>query len=206
MEIANPLYFQTRRDWRQWLERNHARETEAWVLRYKKDSGKQSITYNEALEEALCYGWIDGRMKGIDSEKSAVRFSPRKPKSIWSKVNKDKAEKLITEGKMTPAGMEKIEAAKKSGAWDNAYVLKVAQDIPADLQEALSKNKEAKANFQKFSPSRRNGYIYYLADAKTTATRQKRIADIIALSLQPKQPKPQPGEKWWQLPQRQQHP
>src|SRR3990170_5364029 len=177
MEISNPLYFPTRREWRKWLEKNHAKETEAWVLRYKKDSGKPSITYEEALEEALCYGWIDGRMRGVDSEKSAVRFSPRKAKSRWSKVNKDKAEKMIAEGKMKAAGLAKIEEAKKSGAWETAYVLKVAQVIPTDLQAALEMNKEAWDNFQKFPPSRRNGYIYYLNDARTAATRQKRIAE-----------------------------
>jgi uncharacterized protein YdeI (YjbR/CyaY-like superfamily) len=199
METKNYLYFQTRNQWRKWLEKNHAKAIEAWVLRYKKGTVTPSITYDEALEEALCYGWIDGRMRGMDSEKSAVRFSPRKPKSIWSKVNKDKAEKLIAEGRMTAAGMAKIAAARKSGAWDNAYVLKVAQEIPADMEEALSRNKVAEANFLKFPPSRRNGYIYYLNSAKTPATRQKRIAEIVERSRVLKQPKPQPGEKWWQV-------
>ncbi|HLB27783.1 MAG TPA: YdeI/OmpD-associated family protein [Dehalococcoidales bacterium] len=199
MEIQNALYFPTRREWRKWLEKNHAKETEAWVLRYKKDSGKSSVTYEEALEEALCYGWIDGRMRGVDSEKSAVRFSPRKAKSRWSKVNKDKAEKMIAQGKMTAAGMTKIEDARESGAWASAYVLKEAQEIPADLQKALQQNKEIWSNFQKFPPSRRNGYIYWLDDAKTPATRQKRIAEIIDRSAVLKQPKPKPGEKWWQV-------
>lgn len=199
-ELTNPLYFPTRGEWRRWLEKNHAKETEAWVLRYnKKNSGTLSVTYEEALEEALCFGWIDGRMRGVDSEKSAVRFSPRKDKSVWSRVNKDKAERLIKEGKMTPAGLAKIEAAKKSGAWDNTRALKVAQEIPADLQEALRKNLEAWDNFQKFPSSRRNGYIFYVNDAKTPATRQKRIADVVSFSMVLKQPKPQPGEKWWQV-------
>src|SRR3989337_1232966 len=123
MEVSDALYFKNRREWRKWLERHHAKETEAWVLRYKKDSGKPSVTYEEALDEALCYGWIDGRMKGVDAEKSAVRFSPRKVRSRWSKVNKDKAERLISEGKMTAAGLAKIEEARQSGAWANAYVL-----------------------------------------------------------------------------------
>jgi uncharacterized protein YdeI (YjbR/CyaY-like superfamily) len=199
METINHLYFRTRCEWRKWLEKNHAEATEAWVLRYKKGGGTPSITYEEALEEALCYGWIDGKIRGVDSEKSAVRFSPRKPKSVWSKVNKDKAEKLIADGKMTAAGMVKIEAAKKGGAWDNAYVLKVAQEIPADLKESLSRNRKAEANFRKFPPSRRNGYIYYLNSAKTPATRQKRIVEIIERSMALNRPKPQPGEKWWQV-------
>lgn len=199
MESDNYLYFPTRREWRKWLEKNHAGETEAWVLRYKKDSGKPSVSYDDALDEALCFGWIDGRMKGVDSEKSAVRFSPRKPKSRWSKVNKEKAEKLITEGKMTEAGMATIKEAKKSGAWAKAYVLKETQEIPADLREALSKNKESENNFRKFPPSRRNAYIYWLDDAKTSATRQKRIIEVVARSMILKQPKPEPGEKWWRV-------
>ena len=197
MEISNPLYFPTRREWRKWLERNHAKETEAWVLRYKKDSGKPSVNYEEALNEALCYGWIDGRMKSIDAEKSAVRFSPRKARSRWSKVNKDKAEKLISEGKMTAAGLAKIEEARQSGAWANAYVLNEKQEIPADLQEALLKDKAAGENFQSFPPSRRNAYIYWLNDAKTPATRQRRIAEVVTRSAMPKRPRPKPGEKWW---------
>jgi uncharacterized protein YdeI (YjbR/CyaY-like superfamily) len=138
-------------------------------------------------------------MRGVDSEKSAVRFSPRNAKSRWSRVNKDKAEKLIAKGKMTPAGLAAIEEAKKSGNWDKAYVLRVPQQIPADLQEALQKNEEIWSNFQKFPPSRRNAYIYWLDDAKTSATRQKRIAEIIDRSAILKQPRPQPGEKWWQV-------
>jgi uncharacterized protein YdeI (YjbR/CyaY-like superfamily) len=199
METADYLYFPTRRAWRRWLEKHHGKAAEAWVLRYKKGSSTPSLSYLEALEEALCYGWIDGRMRGVDSEKSAVRFSPRRPGSIWSKVNKDKAEKLIAEGRMTAAGMAKIEAAKKTGAWDRASVLKVAQEIPADLREALSGNKAAEENFSKFPPSRRNGYIYYVNDAKAPATRRKRIAEVVERSMVLKQPKPRPGEKWWRV-------
>lgn len=199
MEIDNPLYCPSRLEWRKWLEQNHAKEKEVWILRYRKDSGKPSVSYNDAVEEALCFGWIDGKVKGIDSEKSGLRFSPRKARSSWSKINKDKAEKMIKEGKMTAAGLVKIEEAKKSGAWVNAYVLREAQDIPDDLKEALAGNKEAWNNFQSFAPSHRNAYIYWLNDAKTPETRQRRIAEVVTRSAMPKQPRPEPGEKWWQV-------
>jgi uncharacterized protein YdeI (YjbR/CyaY-like superfamily) len=114
-------------------------------------------------------------------------------------VIEDGAERLIAGGKMTAAGLAKIKAAKKSGAWEKAYILNIAQELPPDLKKALSRCKEAMANFLKFPPSRRNACIYYLNDAKTPATRQKRIAEIIERSMLLKHPKPQPGKKWWQI-------
>jgi len=200
MEVENALYFPNRPQWRKWLEQNHDKANDVWILRYRKDSSKPAISYEEALEEALCFGWIDGKVKGIDNEKSGLRFSPRKAKSRWSMVNREKAERLMKEGKMTPSGLAAIEAAKKSGAWENAYVLDKAIDIPADLEEALAQNKLADAAFRSLPPSRRNAYIYHLDDAKTPETRQKRIGEVIRIAMQPKQPKPQPGEKWWQIP------
>ena len=197
MELENSFYAASRSEWRQWLEQNHAKEKEVWLLRYKKDSPTPSVSYNEALEEALCFGWIDGKVKSVDSERSAVRFSPRKPKSIWSKINKDKAERLIKEGKMTPAGLAKIEEAKKSGAWDKAYATREVWEIPADLNQALAGNKEAWDRFQKFTNSQRNVYIFWINDAKTAVTRQRRIAEVVVRAAMPKQPKPEPGEKWW---------
>ncbi|OGO22882.1 MAG: hypothetical protein A2Z28_02770 [Chloroflexi bacterium RBG_16_51_9] len=197
MEVEDALYFPNRPAWQKWLEKHHDKEKDVWLLRYKKDSGKPSVSYEDALEEALCFGWIDGKIKGIDNEKSGLRFSPRKARSRWSKVNRDKAEKLIAEGRMTAAGLAKIEEAKKSGAWDNAYVLREKQEIPADLEEALSKNKVAWDNFHSFPPSRRNPYIYWLNEAKTPATRQRRIAEVVTRSAMPKRPRPKQGEKWW---------
>src|SRR3972149_6842154 len=132
MEVEDALYFPNRPAWQKWLEKHHDKEKDVWLLRYKKDSGKPSVSYEDALEEALCFGWIDGKVKGIDNEKSGLRFSPRKAKSRWSKTNKDKAERLIREGRMTPAGLAKIEEAKKGGVWDSAYVTHQSEmEIPA---------------------------------------------------------------------------
>ena len=122
MDIDHPLYCASRREWRKWLERNHDKENEVWLERYKKSSGTTSVSYLEALEEAISFGWIDGKVKGIDSTKSAIRFSPRRPDSIWSKGNKDRAEKLIKEGKVTPAGLAAVESARKRGHWTRPMI------------------------------------------------------------------------------------
>lgn len=200
MEPDNAMYFPSRHEWREWLERNHDKAKEVWFIQYKKNSGKPSVSYEDALEEALCFGWIDGIIKKIDEERFANRYSPRKAKSRWSKTNKDKAENLIREGKMTASGLAKIEEAKKSGAWGNAYLTRDASQILADLKEALLKNEEAWKNFQGFTNYRQNAYFQFVNDAKTTATRQKRIAEVVAMAMTPKQPRPKPGEKWWARP------
>ncbi|MBI2849644.1 MAG: YdeI/OmpD-associated family protein [Chloroflexi bacterium] len=180
MELDNAMYFQSRQEWREWLEQNQDKAKEVWFIHYKKDSGKPSVSYDDAVEEALCFGWIDGLMKKIDEERFANRFSPRKAKSRWSKTNKEKAEKLINENKMAPAGLAKIEEARQSGAWDNAYATRETLEIPTDLKEALSGNKEAWNNFQRFTNYQRNSYIHHVNDARTPGTRQRRIAWVVA--------------------------
>ena len=188
MDIDHPLYCASVREWHHWLEKYRAQEKEVWLLRYKKNSGTPSVTYSEAVEEAISFGWIDGKVKGIDSEKSAIRFSPRKTKSIWSKTNKDRAERLVKEGRMTPSGKATIEAAKKSGAWDKAYDTRKITEPPDDLLEALSGNKEAKENFEKFAPGYRNQYMLWIDDAKTPETRKRRINAVVVRSGMNKKP------------------
>src|SRR5437763_11840829 len=109
MEITNTLYVTNRDDWRAWLEEHHATEPEIWLVFYRKASGKSRIPYDEAVEEALCFGWIDSIVKGIDEERFAQRFSPRKPKSAWSELNKERVRRLMEQGKMTQAGLDKME-------------------------------------------------------------------------------------------------
>jgi uncharacterized protein YdeI (YjbR/CyaY-like superfamily) len=118
MEIDQALLFTDAQQWRNWLEQNHAKEKDAWLIHYKKNSGKTSLSYPEALDEALSFGWIDSRLKRLDAERYVLKYSPRRPKSPWSKSNKERAEKLIQSGRMTDAGMAKIEEAKKNGYWD----------------------------------------------------------------------------------------
>src|SRR4030042_6669816 len=115
MELSKALYFKNRHEWRAWLERNHDKEKEVWLIHYKKDSGKAGVSYIDAVEEAICFGWIDSKMKSIDREKFALKYSPRRAKSVWSQNNKEKAEKLIASGRMTDGGLVKIEEAKRSG-------------------------------------------------------------------------------------------
>jgi uncharacterized protein YdeI (YjbR/CyaY-like superfamily) len=180
MEPTNTLYCPTRQDWRKWLEENHDKAKDVWFIHYKKHTGHPTVSYNDAVEEALCFGWIDAQMKSIDAEKFANRFAPRKAKSRWSQTNKNKAERLIEEGRMTPAGLAAIEQAKKSGAWDKAYVTNQSEEeVPPDFAEALAGNKAASDNFQRLRTSYRNAYIHWVADAKTAPTRQKRIAELV---------------------------
>ena len=183
MDIKEPLRFTTPRDWRAWLSLNHTREKETWLLITKKNSRQGGTSYNQALEEALCFGWIDGKMKSIDEDKFVLRFSPRKPKSIWSKMNKENTERLIASGRMTGAGLTVIEEAKKNGAWEGAYTNKVKDKVPADLETALSQNSAALTNFNNFANSYRNMYIGWVTSSKTKATRQKRIAEVVKKSL-----------------------
>jgi len=179
LDIDQALFFKNRTQWRKWLEQNHDKASEALVIHYRKDSGKKGLNHFEAVEEALCFGWIDSILRRLDNERFVLKYTPRKANSVWSKVNKDKAEQLIKAGLMTPAGMAKIEEAKKNGNWDNAYTSLIKETLPTDLKQALMRNKKAWYNFQKFATTYRNMYTGWLDSAKTDATRQKRIAEII---------------------------
>jgi len=162
-----------------WLEKNHARENELWLVLYKKNSNKPTVTYDEAVEEALCFGWIDGVIKGIDDEKYATRFSPRRSGSIWSESNKKRVAKMIAQGRMTEIGLAKVEEAKRNGEWDRATVREDTTNIPADLKQALQANKQAQQNFDRLAPSHKRQYIYWITDAKRDETRQKRIRETV---------------------------
>jgi uncharacterized protein YdeI (YjbR/CyaY-like superfamily) len=173
------LYFKNSHEWRHWLSQNHDKEKEAWPVFYKKHSGKTGISYDEALEEALCFGWIDGKMQSFDEEKFVIRFSPRKGSSIWSRANKEKAELLITRGRMTDAGLARIEEAKKKGLWESAYSGKTREEIPADLEAALSANQIAWNNFHDLANTYHNMFIRWLNSARTDDTRRQRTAEIV---------------------------
>ena len=139
------LPFATKKKWADWLSRQHDKSAGVWLKLAKKDSGIPSVTYDEAVEAALCYGWIDGQKKGFDEQYWLQKFTPRGPKSIWSKINTVKAEKLIASGEMKLSGLKTIEAAKQDGRWDAAYESQKNISIPEDFQVALDKNKKAKA-------------------------------------------------------------
>lgn len=171
--------FQDFKEWRMWLEENHSSEKEVWVIIRKKNSGRKGLKYEEAVEEAICFGWIDSKMQSVDAESFRQRFSPRRKNSIWSKKNKETAEKMIKAGKMTQTGFAAINMAKQNGKWDAAYSSKMTLAIPMDLAEALKENGLAWENFNKFSNSTRFQYIYWVNSAKKDETRRKRIVEVV---------------------------
>ncbi len=178
--MAEQLYFNNRDEWRTWLEQNHATEKEAWLVHYKKHTGKPGIPYEDAVEEALCFGWIDGLLRSIDSEKYALRYSPRKRNAIWSEANRKRAERLIRQGRMTEAGLIKISQAKESGEWQNATSREMLE-IPPDLAKALAADEVAGLNFKRLPPSRRKQLIWWVTSAKKEETRRRRIDEIVRL-------------------------
>jgi uncharacterized protein YdeI (YjbR/CyaY-like superfamily) len=151
-------------------------------VHYKKGVKKPGVSYREALDEALSFGWIDTKLKSLDKESFMLRWVPRKPGSVWSKINRDRAEELIRQGRMTPAGLTSIEEARKRGKWDSAYTLLTRWEMPPDLGKALATCPAAQENFEAFANSNRNQYIHWVNEAKTEATRQKRIAAVVDYS------------------------
>lgn len=169
----------TRADWRQWLADNHAAKANIWLKIYKKNSGIPSVTYSEAVDEALCFGWIDSSARKGDDQHYLQFFAKRNPKSNWSRVNKDKVETLTQAGLITEAGQAMIDLAKRTGTWT---ALDDVDNLvnPPDLQESLNANPTAKECFDAFPRSVKRGILEWLLNAKTPATRAKRVADIIA--------------------------
>jgi uncharacterized protein YdeI (YjbR/CyaY-like superfamily) len=171
----------TRQEWRAWLARNHASSGTIWLVMYKKNSGKPHLPYNDAVEEGLCYGWVDSRTGAVDVERTRLLFSPRKPGSGWSKTNKDRVAKLLETGLMQPPGLATIERAKADGSWSALDAIE-ALEIPSDLQAALRKNKPAAKNFEAFNRSAKKIILMWIHTAKRPETRQKRIEETVRLA------------------------
>lgn len=178
--MSGQLYFANRDQWRVWLERNHTREKEVWLIHYKKHTGKSGITYEDAVEEALCFGWIDGLLRSMDEDRYALRYSPRRKNSIWSEANKRRAERMVAQGQMTPAGLEKIKQAQETGEWYKAEA-RERLEIPPDLEQALIKDKEAGDKFTGLTPSRKKQFLYWIASAKKEETRRRRIDEVLQM-------------------------
>jgi uncharacterized protein YdeI (YjbR/CyaY-like superfamily) len=181
LEEKEHLYFKNDTEWRDWLHENHHSSDGVYLIFYKVSSEEESMRWEEAVQVALCYGWIDSTVKKLDDERRRQLFTPRKDKSVWSKLNKTYIEKLVAENLMHTSGLQKIEIAKKNGSWSSLDGVENLE-IPEDLQTAFNKNKTAFTNYQNFSPSCRKSYLYWLNQAKREETRLKRIAEIIALS------------------------
>lgn len=181
----------TRNAWRKWLEKNHSNSPGIWLIYYKKESGKRKFDYADAVEEALCFGWIDSLPRKIDDERSALKFTPRKPKSVWSKLNKQRIEKLLEQKLMTRSGLAKIELAKKNGSWDTLNSSDLHTDnnsMPDDLKKNLSKYKKALANFTAFPPGYRKQFLFWIDSAKRPETRAARIKQTVLMAAANKKP------------------
>ena len=184
MELKDGIktfYAKSQKEWRQWLEKNHESEKSVWLIIYKKESKTKSVYYPEAVDEALCFGWIDSKPNKRDAESFYQYFSKRNPKSNWSKVNKEKVKRLLAEGLITKSGLEAIEIAKQNGTW-NALDEVEEIIIPDDLQKAFSKKKSALTNFEKFPRSSKRGILEWILNAKRPETRQKRIQETVDLA------------------------
>ena len=184
----------TRAAWRNWLEKNHASAQGIWFVYFKKESGKARVPYAEAVEEALCFGWIDSLPRKIDAERSALKFTPRKPKSVWSDINKQRIEKLVANKLMTAPGLRAVETAKQNGSWDTLSASNYAADtneLPKDLLKAFKGKAAALKNFKGFSPSIRRQFMFWIESAKTDETRNKRLTQTVLMSEANKKPGPQ---------------
>ena len=186
MIMQDSLSFTNRSEWLNWLSKNHDKLEFAWLIFFKKNAKQKGITLDEAVEEAIRFGWIDGKLRRLDEDRFILRFSPRRANSVWSKLNKERAEKMIASGKMTSAGLAKVEEAKKSGSWDNAYSNVTYSELPEDLKRALMKNNAAWNNFSSFAATYKNMYIAWIMQAKTEKTRQQRIDKVVEQSRQNK--------------------
>ncbi len=184
METKNGIqtyYAKDRKAWRSWLKKNHSTEKSVWLVIYRKKAQTKSVNYEEAVEEALCFGWIDSKPNKRDEESFYQFFAKRNPTSNWSKINKDRIKKMTEEGLMTPAGLEMVNKAKENGSWS---ALDEVEEIviPADLKELLTKNKMASVFFDAFPRSVKKGILEWILNAKKVETRNKRIEETVRLA------------------------
>ncbi len=175
------LSFRTPKAWLAWLDKNHAKVTGVWLKIAKRASTVKSLSYDEALEAALCYGWIDGQKKGYDEGSWLQRFGPRGPRSIWSKVNREKAQALIASGRMKPAGLQAVQRAKENGQWDAAYDGQRSIQVPDDLQQQLDQRPAARKFFEELNSINRYSILHRLRTAKKPETRAKRLQQFVEM-------------------------
>jgi uncharacterized protein YdeI (YjbR/CyaY-like superfamily) len=170
-----------RDDWRDWLRRNHALKAEVWVVFFKKTAPKSNLSYNDAVEEAVCFGWIDGVKRSVDEHRYMHRFSPRRPDSKWSRSNKERVQRMVDAGLMTEAGERAVAQAKKSGAWAAPVESPGPLPMPPEFKARLKRNEKAQAFFDSLAPSYRRQFVDWVASAKRDDTRRRRIQEALAL-------------------------
>jgi uncharacterized protein YdeI (YjbR/CyaY-like superfamily) len=189
VELKETQYAINRRDWRAWLRKNHDSKKEIWMVFYKKHTGKPGISYDAAVEEALCFGWIDSIVKKMDEEKFVRKFTPRKSKSRWSELNKKRARKMIDEGKMVETGLGRIRDAKESGEWFKSDLRGSRSEelkVPPYFKKALEVNAKARKNFNNLAQSYRRHFIGWVSSAKREETRKRRLQEAVQLLEQNK--------------------
>jgi uncharacterized protein YdeI (YjbR/CyaY-like superfamily) len=175
------VHFDSQATWDAWLEENHEVSEGLWLKLAKKAAGAASVSYAEALDVALCFGWIDSQKASFDESFWLQRFTPRRPKSKWSKINVEKVGELVEQGRMRPAGLREVELARKDGRWEAAYASQSTMTVPEDFQARLDENPRAAAFFQGLNSANRYAILYRIHDAKRPATRAQRIEKFIAL-------------------------
>ncbi|HTA16154.1 MAG TPA: YdeI/OmpD-associated family protein [bacterium] len=173
--------YATAKDWSVWLKKHHAVPEGVWIRFFKKGSGVPTITYAEALDEALCWGWIDGHVRALDEQSWIHRFTPRRPRSSWSKLNREHVARLGKAGRMTPRGLAQVAAAKADGRWDRAYESPSSHTIPDDFLQAVAQDKKTKAFFMSLNRANLYAISYRLQTAKKPETRERRFAQILAM-------------------------
>jgi uncharacterized protein YdeI (YjbR/CyaY-like superfamily) len=174
------LWVADRASWRAWLETHHERDAGIWLVSFKKATGKPRVEYDDAVEEALCFGWIDSLVRTLDDERAMQLFTPRKPRSAWSRPNKIRVERLVSAGLMRPAGLTKIEQARRDGSWD-MYAVAESLELPRDLRAALDAGPpRARPNWEAFSPASRRAILWWVHSAKRPETRARRIAQVVS--------------------------
>ena len=175
MPFASPA------EWEEWLEDNHGVGKGVWIKMAKKDAAIESVRYPEVLESALCFGWIDGRREALDERYFLQRFTPRRPRSKWSRINREKVERLIADGRVRPAGLAEVERAKADGRWEAAYEGQRNSAVPEDLQRELDARPKAKAFFAELNSQNRYAILYRLQEAKKPETRARRLEKFVAM-------------------------
>lgn len=180
---AHQLYAQTRAEWRAWLQAHHATSKGVWLVFNKKTSGKPHLSYDEQVEEALCFGWVDSKPGKVDEHRSSLYFAPRKAGSGWSRPNKERVERMIAQGLMAPAGLSKIEAAKRDGSWSKLDAVE-SLEVPLDLAKELRRYPNAKHNFEAFPRSVKRGILEWIVQAKKPETRARRVEETARLAEQ----------------------
>jgi uncharacterized protein YdeI (YjbR/CyaY-like superfamily) len=175
------IAFASAAEWEGWLDANHPVSAGVWIKMAKKDTGIESVRYPEVLESALCFGWIDGRREALDERYFLQRYTPRRARSRWSRINREKAQLLIEEGRMRPSGLAEVERAKADGRWAAAYAGQKSITVPDDLQRELDARPQAKAFFAGLNSQNRYAILYRLQDAKKPETRARRLAKFVAM-------------------------